>query len=124
MRKNIATIIILLQFLLLSACSDLFEYSTFDTNIKTHDLNKINSAKISDELLSVSDTLKLVMFSDTQDNYDDMSDAIGSINKLSGISFVVCCGDITNSGLIQEFEWYADVAKESRYPPNYCNGKP
>lgn len=116
MRQIITAIIILSQFLLLSACSDIIEYSPYDTNIKTHDINIINAAKITDEQGALSDTVRFALFSDVHENYDDMSDAISSINRQSGVQFVVCCGDITCSGLTQEFEWDHDAAEKSIYP--------
>jgi len=60
--------------------------------------------------------LKFVMFSDVHENYDEMSGAIASINNLPDISFILCGGDVTNSGLSREFEWYAEIMKESHYP--------
>ena len=107
---------ILSQFLFLSACSDLIEYSQYDTDIKTHDINIVNAARITDEQCSLSDTIRFALFSDVHEKYDDMSDAISSINSKSGLQFVVCCGDITCSGLTQEFQWYLDIAEKSDYP--------
>ena len=45
-----------------------------------------------------------------------MADAIGCIDKDSTIQFVICCGDITNTGLTQEYEWYWNIIKNSSKP--------
>jgi len=45
-----------------------------------------------------------------------MSDAIKSINRQKGLQFVICCGDVTNLGLAQEYQWYLDIADGSDYP--------
>jgi predicted phosphodiesterase len=99
----------------------MIEYSPFDVDIKTIEFNKINASKISEAGIS-SDTLKIAVFSDVHENYDDMSDAIQSINRQPGINFIFSAGDITSSGLIKEFEWYYEVAKTSLDPIISCIG--
>lgn len=114
--KVIKTLCFFWQILFLSACSDLFEYSPYDTDIKTHDLNTSESIRISNKISSSTDTLKFAFFSDIHEHYDDLSDAISSINKENGLQFAVCCGDITNAGLKQEYKWYFDIAEKSVIP--------
>lgn len=114
--KNYFNIIALLFSLFFISCSGLIEYSIFDTDVKTQNLNIINAARISQEPLSASDTLKFVVFSDSHENYDHISDAIESINKQPDISFIIVSGDITVFGFSQEFLWYSEVIKESKIP--------
>lgn len=102
--------------MLLFSCSDMIEFSPYDTDIHTHNINLTEGEKVTNESLSASDTFKFALISDIHENYDDMSDAINSINMQPGLRFVVCCGDVTDKGLSQEYEWYLDVAKESYYP--------
>ena len=54
-------VIIVSQFY---GCSDLFEYSPYDTPIKFHGLNQVNAEKIKQGYLS-NDTLKFALISDT-----------------------------------------------------------
>lgn len=110
------TIFIIFHLIFFSACSGLIEYSPYDTPVLSKDMNKTESARISCEMLSPHDTFKFALISDIHDNYDDMADAIKSINREPGLQFVVCCGDITNSGLAREYEWYLEIFERSRYP--------
>ena len=113
--KVIKTLYFFLQILFLSACSDLFEFSPYDTDIKTHDLNTGESIRISNKISSPTDTLKFAFFSDIHEHYDDFSDAISSINKENGLQFAVCCGDITNAGLKQEYKWLSGELSDTGY---------
>ncbi len=108
--------ILLLPFcLVLFSCDDWFEYSPYDTEIKKKHLN---SEEVSDiEMTAIQcDTFKFAVISDIHDNYDDLSDAIRQMNLHLDLMFVVCCGDITNSGLAQQFEWYIEMIEKSRIP--------
>jgi len=113
--KHLATFVLPL-FLIFSSCSEVFEYSPYDTDVKSLGLNLISAAKISQKPQSETDTLKIVVFSDTHENYDDLSDAIVSINALPDIDFALCLGDVTVFGYVHEFQWYIDVIEELRYP--------
>jgi predicted phosphodiesterase len=109
--KNLS--IIILCFFVLTSCSDFVEYSPYDCDVHTLNLNYIEAENISE---LVSDTLKFALVSDPHDNYDDLEDAFNNINQHSGLQFVVCCGDVTNSGLSQEYQWYKDAIAKSKYP--------
>jgi predicted phosphodiesterase len=63
-----------------------------------------------------NDTLRFAVISDPHNNYDDLKDAIASINRMGGVQFVVCCGDITNLGTADEFRWYKDIIERSVHP--------
>lgn len=97
------------------SCTGLFEYSPFDTDVKSQNLNQKNILLIDRQAIR-PDTLKFAVFSDVHENYDDMADAIRSLNARDDISFVICNGDITNQGLADEFMWFADVASLSAHP--------
>ena len=112
--KTVSCIIICL--LLASSCDNLIEYSPFDTDIKSRGLNIKQAEKIVNNPDLPSDTLKFSLFSDTHENYDDLSDAIKSINSRTDLQFAVSCGDITCSGLVQEYEWYLETAGDLNYP--------
>ncbi len=62
------------------------------------------------------DTVKFVLLSDIHDNYNLLSQAIEEINQLPDISFIVCCGDLTNLGLESQFESYVSAITESSLP--------
>lgn len=98
------------------SCDNLISYSPFDADVQTKHLNTSNIASLQAVPFTPGDTLRFAVISDPHHNYDDLKDAIASINNLKGLSFVVCCGDITNWGTKDEFDWYWDKAKKSAYP--------
>lgn len=101
--------------LVLSACSDFIEYSPYD--IKTDDeAYNINEISKIGSLSLQPDTFKFIVFSDVHEWYDDLADAVESINRQNNIQFVVCCGDVSNSGLSQEYQWYIKAIKKLQVP--------
>jgi 3',5'-cyclic-AMP phosphodiesterase len=116
MIRPIAITSFIFNIFLISACSEMIEYSPYDTDIHSSYLNITESAEITREVQLSSDTLKFVLISDIHEDYDDLADAIKSINSKAGIRFVACCGDITNAGLAQEFKWYISESKNLNYP--------
>lgn len=113
MRLSSAGPLIILCFVLTS-CSDLIEYSPFDADVSSRDINKVHISRIMEG--TVTDTLKFAVFSDVHEGYDDMYDALRHINRRGEAGFVIINGDITNSGFSQEFEWYASVIPVSGIP--------
>lgn len=105
----------LLILLFTIGCSDLIEYSPYDIDVPDLQWNKREAARI-DSVLVPGDTLRIAFFSDVHDNYDILAAAIEKINNRNDIRFIVCGGDITNSGLSQEFIWYLDEIKKSPLP--------
>ncbi len=101
--------------MIITGCSDLIEYSPYDIDVADLQWNSREAARI-DTVLDPEDTLKIAYFSDVHDNYDILAAAIEKINNRNDIRFIVCGGDITNSGLSQEFTWYLDEIKKSTLP--------
>lgn len=99
---------------LLTSCSDLIEYSPFDADVSSMDINKDHIYRITEG--PVMDTLKFAVFSDVHEDYDAMHDALKDINRRNEAGFVIVNGDVTNAGLSQEFEWYASVIPSSAVP--------
>ena len=114
MKRPVSFLIPLL--LILSSCSKVFEYSPFDTDVKSRGLNLLSAARISQKTYSETDTLKIVVFTDTHEEYNDLSDAIASINSLPDIDFAMCLGDVTVFGYEHEFQGYIDIIEELKYP--------
>jgi len=111
--KKIVIFILLLGLL---GCNNLFDYSPFDADISSSDLNNINIKEIIAKNQTDFDTVKFAVISDPHNGYNDLKDAITNINRISGLSFVVCDGDLTNWGDDKEFKWYWDEVKKSIYP--------
>jgi predicted phosphodiesterase len=107
--------LLLFSAAIFAGCSDLIEYSPYDTDITNSNVNTANMEVISQSNVE-DDTLRFAVFSDTHSYYGEFSDAVASINRQKGLQFVVCCGDLTESGLAQEFKWYYNIARNIKYP--------
>ena len=59
---------------------------------------------------------KFVAFGDTHNDYDATRRTIEAINARDDISFAVVAGDMTDLGLLEEFEWMYDALAELDVP--------
>lgn len=115
MKKIIGFPLAIFALLVINSCSDMIEYSPYDIDIIGETINLINIDLISNKS-DKEDTLRFALISDPHTHYDDLDDAIKCLNNLEGLQFVACCGDITDCGLSQEFNWYQNVISGSKYP--------
>lgn len=98
----------------LSSCDDLFEYSPYDVNASVSDVNENNIHKI--RIQHPEDTIWFVALSDIHNWYGDLYDAVNKINSENKVSFVVVCGDISDGGLVKEFNCYYSIMKDLKAP--------
>jgi 3',5'-cyclic AMP phosphodiesterase CpdA len=59
---------------------------------------------------------KVAALGDTHTDYDNLQITIEAINARDDIAFVLIAGDMTNNGLLQEFEWVYDVYRRLDVP--------
>lgn len=111
--KHFVTLIICSVFLL--GCSDL-EYSpnqAFDKNSPVN-LNAINLQKLQQTL--ADDTIRFIVFGDTQKSHKELDIFIEKVNKMTGIDLVFLAGDISEFGLLQENKWVAKEIQKLKFP--------
>ena len=99
--KNIIVLVLLLTVV---GC-DLFEYSpnqTFDRN-SPRDLNAMNLERLQSS--AADDTVTIAFVGDSQRWYDNVDKFVDKVNTIESIDFVILSGDITDFGLLNEFEW-------------------
>jgi predicted phosphodiesterase len=63
-----------------------------------------------------NDTLIFAVLSDTHSYYDQLQKAVASINTNENVQFVICCGDITDAGLSDEFNLYYSIINDLNKP--------
>lgn len=97
----------------LHGCSDMFEYSPYESDVS---VSAYNSYSIGNLELVKTDTLKFVFMADPHGYYDELEEAVKRINVEKDISFVLVGGDITNFGLLKEYEWYYNIVKKLNVP--------
>lgn len=99
---------------ILVSCSDLIEYSPFETMVSEKKYNNLNIQIVQNS--NIPDTLKFVYLSDTHNFYDELKEAVERINSIGGLHFLLVGGDITTYGLAKEYEWYMRIIKRSKVP--------
>lgn len=96
-------------------CS-LFDYHPYDgkvsgtTGINAHNINRIEAQ------CAQKDTIRFAIISDTQRWYDETKSLVDTLNSKNNIDFVIHCGDLTDFGATQEFEWQRDILQKLQYP--------
>ena len=86
-----------------------FNYSPYISKTDNVNHNKKSLLKIESRAASFGSDYKVALISDTHDYYEELKQIVKYINRhKSEYAFVIVTGDITNIGLLREFE----VAKE------------
>ena len=113
----------LLGVLLVFNSCELVEYSPYQVKLaeSEQDLNRQNAEKIAALGLKPTDTLRIALISDTQRFYDETEDFVKSVNNLTEqkgkrIHFVLHGGDISDFGLLEEFQWQHRILKKLKMP--------
>jgi len=99
----------------LAGCN-LIEFSPNDQRVPEEftNLTEKNLAKL--RARPLSDTLRFVFTGDSQQFYDEAEDLVASVNQLSGISFLVVAGDISDFGLAREMRWVDEKLRRLTVP--------
>lgn len=95
------------SLLLLTGCNH-FEFTPnqiSDRNSPTQ-LNEKNLAKLFSN--PADDTVSVVFVGDSQRWYDETDRFVEKVNTLNTVDLVLLAGDISDFGLLQEFEWMND----------------
>ena len=100
-------IVLILSYFLFNSCGE-FRYSPYElvidnTNYNAKNLNLILQKSVRES--AKTDIFKIVVLSDTHDYYDGLEKQISYINKhRTEYDFVIITGDMSNVGLVEEFE--------------------
>jgi len=96
--------ILYLLILLTPGCNDVFEFSpnqTFDgdspVGINARNIEQLHNRP-------VDDTITIAFIGDSQRFYDEAIRFVDKVNTLGSVDFVLLAGDITDFGLLEEFE--------------------
>jgi 3',5'-cyclic-AMP phosphodiesterase len=91
-----------LAAILLAGC---LRATPFETELDPEDTDQ-NARNIARIIASrPARPFKLAFISDTHTSYDELSAVVDALNARSDIDFVAVGGDLTDYGLLQEFEW-------------------
>lgn len=114
--KFVGSLLLLLSLLL--ACSDPFHYSPFEANVRSSlvNLTEKNLARISQFDTTSGEPFKVALISDPHYHFNDLRDAVNDINGRNEFSFVIVTGDITENGLLKEFEIFHGIMGHLKIP--------
>ncbi|GAB3291025.1 metallophosphoesterase [Hymenobacter humi] len=101
----------------LAGC-DMLEFSPNDHRVPAEftNLTAKNLAKLEARPLPAGDTLRFIFTGDSQRFYDEAEALVASVNKLSGISFLVVAGDISDFGMAREMRWVDEKLRRLNVP--------
>ena len=99
---------------LLISC-DSFENTPFSSGDEHRYLNQYNYNKL--KAIPANDSvIKFAFIGDTQRFYDDTQDAVNIINTIDDLDFVIISGDLTDFGLLYEFEQMDEILSKLNVP--------
>lgn len=101
-------------FLILSSCK--YKLSTYSADTPEQKLNAVNLERIKDEEDNMPGDFKVAFISDTHNYFDELDELIDKINSRGPYSFVIICGDITNLGLLEEFNTSRRFFNKLKFP--------
>lgn len=112
--KNLLFFSFILIFL---SCENLFDYSVYNADVKEayKETTKKNLDKI-EQLQSSTSNFKFAVITDTHYFYDNLKKVINKINEDDEILFVIVTGDITEQGVLKEFEIFYDILQSLEKP--------
>jgi 3',5'-cyclic-AMP phosphodiesterase len=118
--KRSATRIInfVLSTLLVVACSDPFSVSPFEISVRQEFKNTTQKNLDKIQLIDSLDgkTFKIALIADTHFHFGSLADAINDMQKRKDFSFIVVVGDLTENGLLKEFEIFHSIMGQSGIP--------
>ncbi len=103
---------------LLLACADPFAYSPFEADVSETRKNTTekNLQAISEIDTVMNGSFVVALLSDSHYHFKDLEDAIDDINKKDIYSFIVVTGDITENGLLKEYEIFHNIMSNVKIP--------
>lgn len=106
----------------LAACS-LFEFSPYQVPSRGEDSVDESPSGTSAHVGRLEALAKraalpfsFAVLADTHSDYDDLADAVARLNADTDIDFVIVAGDLTQYGLLREFEWFRDIMNRLEKP--------
>jgi 3',5'-cyclic AMP phosphodiesterase CpdA len=111
---------IMLLLLCFSSCEK-FEYNPYQdkSSALPSDLNQKNIDRLLKDAESADDTVTIIFTGDSQRFYHNFEELVEISNRIPHVDFFILAGDISDFGLVSEFEWI-DQRMERLYMPYVC----
>lgn len=102
------------------SCENVFEYSPYSGHVQGKDkdtrLSNLEKLSIQEKATSENKTFTFALISDSHTFYNDLDDAVLAINENENIEFVIHGGDLTDGGMIKEYEIFHNIVSDLNYP--------
>ncbi|MCK9271233.1 MAG: metallophosphoesterase [Bacteroidales bacterium] len=119
-RFQIILIIALTLFLATTACERVFEYSLYSSNVRndrrdTHRKN-LEKLRLIESQMADEDTFKIGLISDSHTYYNSLADVAEQIENDTNIDLVLHGGDLTDGGMIAEYNIFHQLMHDLKAP--------
>ena len=112
-------LILCVTLLFLPACyNDTFKYSIHQINGDYSDrfFNTENSARIDNMYDDPTADFTFAVVADSHTSYDRLEDALDIISENPEAKFVIHLGDISDTGLLFQYDWTVEILKDLTVP--------
>ena len=116
LKNNFMKLGVFILLISMAGCEDMFEYSPYDTHVKSKYQNQTQKNIIELSKNEFKNEFKIAFITDTHTYYDEFNDQIKELNKRNDIDFIVHGGDLTLSSLHKEYEWFSEIMNKSKVP--------
>jgi len=99
---------------ILIGCQDYIEYNPWQSKAKYKDLTRKNIERLQPS--KIPGKVRVALLGDPQAVPGHLENAVGRINQYNDIDFVLILGDITDRGLLREWNWVGDILKKFKEP--------
>lgn len=106
---------IVISMIALQACSDAFEFSP-NQEFSKNSIRDMNAKNIARLAKNTKDTITIAFIGDSQRFYNDVEKFVNKANTIEEIDFVLLAGDISDFGLLNEFNWVTDRLTKLKMP--------
>lgn len=103
-------------FLIAMLSSSCLDYSPYSIETDEREGTARNIEWLSENSSTTFSPFSFAVLSDSHADYDALLDAVASINQRSDVSFVLHAGDLTDNGLLQEYDWTEDILQRLHVP--------
>ncbi len=114
------SLIILSLVVLISSCIKTFDYSVYSSYVPVsyRDSREDNQLELTNIENSIQDgePFKFVFISDSHTSYNDLDDFACAIKDIPEVLFILHGGDLTDGGMLAEYQIYYDIMEKAQKP--------
>lgn len=114
-RAVLPTLVVLLG-LALSACDNPIQFSPLAIETNPRELTQRNLDLLAARSQVAFVPFKFAVISDSHSQLAELDSAISAINRHDDLAFLLHAGDMSDAGLLQEYEWSIEILERLRIP--------